>query len=187
MYIVKFKCYTKHVFTDPKKNLEQFDLHPAMRVADMGAGSGAYSLLAAALVGDSGRVYAIDVQKDLLETLKREANKKHLLNIEVIWGDLDKNAGTKLRDKTVDRIIASNILFQLSDKNTFVKEVKRILRPEGKVLVVDWTDSFGGLGPEQKSIITKEACTELFTKNGFVVHKSIAAGMHHYGIIFTVV
>ncbi|MBI2474518.1 MAG: methyltransferase domain-containing protein, partial [Candidatus Taylorbacteria bacterium] len=60
-------------FSDPSHNVEQFDLQSGMTVADFGTGSGYYAFAAAKAVGDKGKVYAIDVQKPLLEKLKREA------------------------------------------------------------------------------------------------------------------
>ena len=66
------------MFSDPEKNIEQFSLGKGMHVADFGTGSGFYALAAAEAVGETGRVYAIDVQKDLLEKLKKEAhNVRH--------------------------------------------------------------------------------------------------------------
>lgn len=136
------------MFSDPKKNIEAFSLIPGMTIADLGAGSGAYCEPVAIAVGDKGKVYAVDVQKDLLAKIKNDANKNHILNIEVIWGDIEKVGGTKLRDGCVDGVIASNILFQLTNKEGFRAEVRRILKPGGRLFVIDWTDSFGGLGPQ---------------------------------------
>ncbi len=171
-------------FTDPESNLKQFDIKEGMHAADFGAGSGFYSMLLAKIVGPSGRVYAIDVQKDMLERLKKTASKEGILNIEVIWGDVEKIGGSKLREGAVDRAIASNVLFQIDDKKNFVIELKRILKPGGKVLVVDWTDSFGGMGPAPEAVITAKTAEEMFEKEGFKLEKEISAGEHHYGLIF---
>jgi len=113
------------VFTDPEKNLEQFDLQKGMRVADFGSGSGFYATTAARLVGDKGKVFAVDIQKDLLTRLKKDAAAKKLLNIEIIWGDLEKAGGAKLKDGSVDRAIISNLLFQIGEKENLVKEAAR--------------------------------------------------------------
>jgi len=69
-----------------------------MKVADVGAGSGFYSLEAARKVGSSGRVYAIDVQKNLLERLRSQAISEGLGNVEVVWGNAEKIGGTKVRE-----------------------------------------------------------------------------------------
>ena len=58
------------IFSDPKKNLKQFCLEEGMRVADFGSGSGYYTLAAAEAVGDTGRVYAIEIQQELLKKVK---------------------------------------------------------------------------------------------------------------------
>jgi ubiquinone/menaquinone biosynthesis C-methylase UbiE len=172
------------VFSDPKKNLEQFDLAPSMKVADFGSGAGYYTFFAARTVGESGRVYALDINKDLLVTTKREAEKGHLFNVETIWVDMEKPLGSKLKTGSIERGIVANVMFQVKDRPVFVGEVGRVLRAGGKVLVVDWTDSFGGIGPASTDILPEEACKELFLQNGFELEKKISAGAHHYGFIF---
>jgi ubiquinone/menaquinone biosynthesis C-methylase UbiE len=171
------------MFSDPASNVEKFLLHSGMVIGDLGSGSGHYSLLCAKAVGDTGKVYSVDIQKDLLMRLKNEATKLHQNNIEVIWGDLEKIGGTKIRDNTLDGAVVSNILFQVKDKDTFTKEVRRILKPGGRVFIIDWADSFGGMGPVASEVFSIEKTKELFS-NGFSVEKEFEAGAHHYGIIF---
>ena len=174
------------MFTDPQSNVRQFGLAPGMQIADLGAGTGSYSLAAAKAVGGTGKVYAIDIQKDLLEKLKNQARAEHLTNIEIVWGDIEKVGGSKLAPSAVDGAIVSNILFQLTDKGSFLKELKRIVRPGGKVFVVDWTDSFGGIGPQPEHVITKETAKKLFMEEGFKLEREFRAGAHHYALIFIV-
>ena len=171
-------------FSDPDKNIEQFELQSGARVADFGVGTGFYALAAARRVGDAGRVYCLDIQKDLLKRLQDSAARFKLDNIEVVWTDLEKAGGSNLADQSVDAVIVVNLLFQIEDKNTFVAEVARVLKPTGKVLLVDWADAFGGLGPQAQSIVTKENGTALFQSKGFTQLKEINAGQHHWGIIF---
>lgn len=158
---------------------------PGMIVADLGVGSGFYSLHAAKLVGDRGKVYAIDIQKDLLDRIRLQATKDRRYNVETIWGDCEKLGGTKLREMLVDVAIAANILFQLEKKDVFAQEVSRVIKRGGKLVVVDWTDSFNNLGPHADHVFTKAVAEELFKKHGFAVEKEIDAGAHHYGMIFS--
>ena len=171
------------MFSDPKKNLSQFDIMPTMSVGDFGSGAGYYSIALAKMVGETGRVYAIDIQKELLGKIKNDSAKEHLFNIDIIWADFEAPLGTRLGDSVLDRGVISNVLYQVENKEGFIKEVSRVLRPSGKVLVIDWLDSFGGLGPHKKSILVKEECRKLFEKGGFVFEKEIKAGAHHYGFI----
>lgn len=172
------------MFSDPVKNVEQCGIQSGMEVADLGSGSGTYSIALAKALLSTGKVYAIDIHRDLLTRLKNTAVNQGLYNIEVIWGDIDKPKGTKLRDSSVDMVFLCNILFQLEDKEGVVEETKRILKPGGRVLVVDWTDSYAGLGPKQQAIVKKETAKEMFESSGFHLEKEISAGAHHYGFIY---
>jgi ubiquinone/menaquinone biosynthesis C-methylase UbiE len=172
------------MFSDPVKNVEQCGIQAGMEIADFGSGSGHYSLAAARALIATGRVYAIDIQQGLLSKLKNTAAREGIYNIEVIWGDIEKVNGTKLRDNSIDLVFLSNILFQIDDKEAVIKEVKRVLRSGARVLIVDWTDSFGGLGPKGDVVFRKDAAINLFEKNGFHLDREILAGAHHYGLIY---
>ncbi len=172
------------MFSDPVKIVEQCGIQAGQDIADFGSGSGFYALSAAKALMSTGRVYAIDVQKDLLVKIKNLASKEGLYNIEVIWGDIDKVGGTKLRDTTLDMVFLCNVLFQLEKREEAVSEIKRVLKPGGRIVLVEWTDSFGGIGPHPESVINKDNAISLFEKAGFHSEKELKAGSHHYGIIF---
>ncbi|MEK9185631.1 MAG: methyltransferase domain-containing protein, partial [Patescibacteria group bacterium] len=77
------------MFSNPKNNLEQFGLTKGMKVADLGVGAGFYALEAARIVGAEGRVFCVDVQKELVAGVRRTAEKEGLNNLEAIWGDIE--------------------------------------------------------------------------------------------------
>lgn len=170
-------------FADPKSNIEHLMIGEDMKVGDFGSGSGLYTFLSAG-IANLGKVYAFDVQKELLKKIKSEGAKKHLHNIETVWADIEEVRGTRMIDGALDRGIVSNILFQIEDKNGFVKEVARLIRPKGRVMVIDWSDSFGGLGPIASEVFNSSSAKAIFTRHGFKVLKEFDAGDHHYGIIF---
>lgn len=171
------------MFSDPAKNIEQFGLAKGISVADFGAGSGFYTMYAARAVGN-GMVYAIDIQKDLLKKIKDGANIEHLSNVGIIWGDVEKIGGTKLRESSIDAVIVANILFQAPEKNNICLEAKRVLKSGGKVFVIDWLGSFGNLGPRPEDVFLPSVAKEMFQKNGFILEREFNAGDHHYGLIF---
>lgn len=172
------------MFSDPTFNVEQLDLQSGSKVADFGSGSGFYTFALAKAVGDMGRVFAIEVQKDLLQNVKNESLKRGLSNIDFIWGDIEKDGGSHIRDELLDAVVVANVFFQVIHKRELVGEIKRILKRGGQVLVVDWTDSFGGLGPTSDSVISEQEINKLFIESGFTKKKNISAGEHHFGIIF---
>jgi ubiquinone/menaquinone biosynthesis C-methylase UbiE len=171
------------MFTDPVKNLKAFDLRENMIVADLGAGSGFYTIPASKMV-PRGKVYAVEIQKDFLTAIKNKSLEYRLNNIECLLGNIEKLGGTKIKDSIVDAVIASNILFQVEDKDKFIKEAKRILKKSGSILLIDWSDASSSIGPSFSSVITKDKAREMFENEGFVWQRDIDAGEHHYGIIF---
>ncbi len=172
------------MFSDPAKNIDQSGIQSGMEIADFGSGSGHYTIAAAKALAASGRVYSIDIQQDLLAKLKNNASREGLYNVEVIWGDIDRPKGTKLRDASIDLVLLCNILFQLADKDAAIAEVKRVLKPAGRVLLVDWSDSFGGIGPKPEAVIPKMKAQAMFENAGFHLDREITAGSHHYGLIY---
>jgi len=155
-----------------------------MSVADFGSGSGAYILLMAEALSGTGHAYAIDVQKDLLRRTFNEARKRNLATVKVLWGDLERPGGSKLTDNSIDLVLISNLLFQVEEKAAVIAEAFRILRRGGRLAIIDWTDSFGGLGPDKRSVVSKDASYRLAENSGFVFLNEFQAGAHHYGIIF---
>lgn len=173
------------MFSDPEKNIEQFSLGAGNYVADFGCGSGFYSFAAAEVVGQTGKVYAIDVQKSLLEKLKKEAREtRHLSNLDVVWGDLEHLGGTRLRENSLDAVIASNVFFQFEDRDNPCMEMRRILKRGGRVLVIDYSSPLAGGGQTQNPVFSPDEARKLFKKHGFVEDREIFPGGQSYGIIF---
>ena len=173
-------------FATPEKNLEELNLNGDTVLADLGAGTGYYSWAAASIIakhGGKGHVYAIDVQKSLLERITTEATRRGIGNLRVIWGDVDRMGGTKLADNNLDAVIVSNVLFQAENKKTFLQEATRILKPGGKMMLIDWSDSFGQMGPHPDQVMTESRALELASSVGLEKVRGFIAGAHHWGLI----
>lgn len=173
------------MFSAPEKNIEQLAVKEGEIIADFGAGSGAYTIAAAKALHGTGKVYAIDVQKDLLTRLKNTCTEAHLGNVSFIWANLEKVGGTKLRDGSCDAVILSNILFQVPpfERRVVLEEAKRILNAKGRLLIVDWTGSFNNMGPTPEQVLSERAAHTLAEETGFFFDRSINAGNYHYGMI----
>lgn len=175
----------KASFSNPQEVTLQMGLHEGMKVGDFGTGSGHYARAAAAIVGMEGKVYAVDVQENVLKHLKLNTQQEHLGTIETVWGDIEKPSGSHLHDHSLDAVILANIFFQIENRFGLLDEIKRVLKPSGKLLVVDWAGSYGGMGPAPDKVVTERDAEEFFISGGFHKVKSFRAGAHHYGILFT--
>ena len=171
-------------FAHPARNVVGIGITPGMKVADFGSGSGAYVLAIAKTLCNSGHVYAIDVQRDLLQRIKNESHKHGFKNVEVLWGDLERPEGSKIADGALDVVLISNLLFQVTEKNAVLEEALRTLKAQGRLVIIDWADSFRGTGPQPEDVVKKETAVSLAVKTGFKLEKEFPAGAHHYGLIF---
>ncbi len=171
------------MFLNPEAILSFCELKPGMKVADLGAGSGAYSIAAAQKVSPNGKVYALEVQKDMIVRLKNDIPRPLQATIECVWANIEKAGGTKLARESIDYAIVSNVFFQVENKEGFLQELVRIVKRGGHMLFIDWSESFGGMGPDVSSVVPKQSALDMLAKHGFTLEKEIAAGDHHYGLI----
>ncbi len=165
------------MFSNPDKNIASLLLQEGMSVADFGAGNGYTTRAISKRVGHTGRVYAIEVQKELVLKLESELKEREIGNVSVIWGDIEKKGGTKIADRSLDAVVMSNVFFQAEDKLGLIDEAKRVLKRGGRVLLIDWENGVPG-------VVTPKKAEELFTLRGFTFVEKVAESSHHYGIIF---
>ena len=169
-------------FAHPARNVNMLGIEPGMSVADFGAGAGAYVFAIATLMTNTGHLYAIDVQRDLLLRIHNEAARRGLKNVKIIWADLEKPHATKIAGGALDFVLISNLLFQLERRAVVLEEARRVLKPTGKLALIEWSDSFSGMGPQKKDVVTKEAGLELLRASGFALVDEFNAGAHHWGV-----
>lgn len=170
-------------FVIPEVVVSHFHIKEGDMVADFGAGSGHFLRTLSIRVG-SGRVYACEIQKSLVEKISEMARSQHLTNIYPLWCDLEEKGGVPLKEDALDVGILVNTLFQVEDKQSACAEIYRLIRPGGRLVVIDWTDSHGGLGPHADHVCDATTTKNLFESCGFVLEQTYPAGAHHYGLAF---
>ncbi len=168
-------------FVVPEIVSSHFLLSEGDVVADFGAGSGFFLKALTSAVGPAGKVYACEIQKPLVEKLGEYARLQGLSNVMTLWCDLEELGGIKMSDNTLDAGILVNTLFQLQLKEVAVQEMYRVIRPGGILHIIDWSESFGGLGPQASDVITKEKAIDLVESQRFAFEREYPAGEHHYG------
>lgn len=171
-------------FIVPEVLVTHFHLRPGDKVADFGAGVGHFSKALSQAVGPEGRVYACEIQRNLVETLADRIRRERLTNVDVIWSDIEEEGGTKIESGALDVAIAINTLFQTDNRAAAMREMTRTLRSGGKLFVVDWSESWGGLGPQPGNVLCEKDARSLAEAAGLTFERSFEAGGHHYGLAF---
>lgn len=171
-------------FVIPEKAVTHFHLREGDRVGDFGAGSGFFIPALSRAVGASGSVYAFEIQKQLIESIDARTREEHLKNVHVVWCDIEEAGGCKADDEGLDAGVLANTLFQMDNRTQALTEVARLLRKGAKLFVLDWSESFNGLGPSSEQVITRDGAQKLVEENGFSFVREFEAGEHHYGLAF---
>ncbi len=169
---------------EPKDLVHSLNIRPKFKIAEFGCGAGNITLELVKRAGPEAQVYGVDVQKDLLLKMLREAKQNKLNNLYAVWGDLDKLGGSKLPDAQFDMVLLVNTLFQLENKNTALKEAYRILKPGSSLVIVDWLDSELPIGPRKEQLIKREELLELAMDAGFMFSEESKLGEHHFKFEF---
>lgn len=170
-------------FLNPVRAVGAAGIHEGSKVADFHASSGFFTRAAARAAGPRGVVWAVDAHADLLPRLKSIAEAEGIKNIEVLRGNIEKKGGVSLPDESVDTVLLVNALFTAEHKEQVVAEAARVLVRGGTALIIDWKDSFGGLGPHPSHVITLAEAAKVFAKEGFMHVKDIPCGGYHWGFL----
>ena len=148
----------KNLLIDINLLIDKIVLKDSDKIADLGCGAFGYFVFPLAKkIGKHGKVYAVDVIKANLENIKKMASVENLSQIETVWSDLEVYKGTKIDDNSLDAIILVSVLSQADDFKNILQEAKRMLRRDGRMLIVDWNDSKSPFDISPEKRLNKES------------------------------
>src|SRR3989338_6359409 len=134
-------------FMHPEKIVGEFGIKEGMSIADFGSGAGYFTIILGRMVGEDGKVYALDIQETSLDNVRVKARAVDLKNIETIRTNLEVVGSSGLPDNSQDIVLLANILFQSDKKAEIILEAKRALKNSGRLVLIDWKFGTGGFGP----------------------------------------
>jgi predicted methyltransferase len=140
----------------PDEVLAALDLQPGMTVADLGAGSGYFTRRFVRAVGERGRVYAIDVEQEILTFLKESLERMHLPPIvELTLAEPDD---PKLPPAAIDLIFLCNVYHHLEDRARYFAKLRPALKAGGRVAIVDFyhDERSGDVGFPRHYLVARE-------------------------------
>ncbi|MCD5396424.1 MAG: class I SAM-dependent methyltransferase [Candidatus Pacebacteria bacterium] len=168
-------------FLEPEKIIEDLNLREDATVADFGCGSGGFTIPLAKKLKRGGFIYALDIQQEALSALLGNAKLFGLNNIRAIKCDIEEPEGSTLPDNSLDAVFIVNLLFEVDDPERVVKEAKRVAKPDGKIIVIDWKKD-ASFGPEEKRVGREEIET-IARHLDLEIEKEIDAGTYHWGVV----
>ncbi len=168
-------------FLNPESILSAMGLNREIVIADLGCGTGYFALPAALRVK---KVYALDVQQEMLDILHEKIRKEKIANIDVV---LSGESSIPLQDHSVDILFMANVFHELEHKKSVLEEVKRILSNGGRLIIIDWKKMEMDFGPPLEERLTDDEVISICKDNDFEVLKQVYAGPYNYMLIFKVI
>ena len=129
MWLYKFT----NLIWNPRRHLKKIPLKEGMVVVDYGCGPGRYTIPAAKLVGNEGKVFTVDIHPLAIKTIKERAVRESLTNIETILVD---SYNTGIQDSSIDLVLLLDTLHMIGNHDALFREIHRILKQDG-ILFMD--------------------------------------------------
>ncbi|HOC77974.1 MAG TPA: methyltransferase domain-containing protein [Methanofastidiosum sp.] len=157
----------------PEETLIKIGLNKNQIFIDIGCGIGYFSIPASKIVGHEGKVFALDTSKEMIEELRIRILKNKITNIDTIISDpyhfhIDSNTGTFS--------FMANVLHEVEDKISFLKETNRILKKDGTLCIIEWQKKLTERGPPLEERISESEIKELMDKTNFKMINSHSLG-----------
>lgn len=161
----------------PEATLRKMGLQEGMLVADVGCGTGYFAIPAAEMVGEKGRVWALDLSQGMLDELVRK-NPPRNLTVR-LCGEAD----LPLEDASADVVLVAFVLHEVTRREEFLREIRRIMRPGAQVAVIDWKKQEEEKGPPKSERLSLDDAKKCLAEAGFVIRRAERLNQSHYAVI----
>ncbi len=171
---------------EPELVLEEAGLKPGHTLLDVGCGEGRFSLPAASVVGEEGKVLAFDTSEERIASLRRVIEEQSLEQIEAFVADVTETV--PVPTGTVDVCLVANVFHGLVENGTVkggLSEIRRVMRPDGALAVVEFKKNVGRPpGPPLSVRLDPEELEALLSQHGFDQRGTTEVGSYHYLSLF---
>jgi ubiquinone/menaquinone biosynthesis C-methylase UbiE len=164
----------------PKLKLESIGLRAGMVFMDIGCGYGFFTIPAAQIVDEQGKVYAVDVDSSSIDRLKREAEEKGLKNVTATVGAAEETIFCKA---CADIVFYSIVLHDFRDPAKVLQNAKHMLKPTGTLVNLDWKKKLTSIGPPVKIRFSEEQASNLIKQAGFTIESVKDLGSKFYIVV----
>src|SRR5205823_9904157 len=139
-----YEGYNRDDWQQPQKVIESLQIRPGAVVADLGSGSGYFTFDLARAVGPTGKVYAVDIDRDMTDLVTKRAKERGASNIAVM---LAKPDDPLLPTRGVDLILTVDAYHHIENRVSYFANLQKYLRPDGRIAIVEFDRraSFAGL------------------------------------------
>lgn len=179
-YVAMLEDPARDAYQKPHEVLTALGLKPGEVIADIGSGSGYFTLRLAAHAGEAGRVYGVDVDPAMVRYLNRRVRDAGLRNVHVVLADPDD----PLLPEPVDRFLVVDTWHHIENQAKYLGLMRKLLRPGGQVVMIDFQKRELPLGPPLAMKIAREDLIRQMEANGFRLAKEHGFLPYQYFLVF---
>ena len=132
---LSYEDSSRDAWQQPERVVAALAIRPGARVADLGSGSGYFTLHLARAVGPQGRVFAVDIDEEMNAYLRERLARAGIANVEVIQGRPDD---PELPDGAIDLVLVVDTYHHIGDRPAYFRRLRRDLAQGGRVAVIDF-------------------------------------------------
>jgi predicted methyltransferase len=165
----------------PDQIMDAMGIADASVVADVGAGSGWFTIKLARRVGPRGVIYAQDVQPEMLNAITRRVQREGLLNVKPILG---RGSDPRLPPRSLDAVLVVDAYHEIEDRITMLANIARSLKPQGRIGVVDFKLDGTGPGPSLEERVSPDVVVKDAERAGLRLTRQEAFLPYQYFLIF---
>ena len=180
-YIAMLEDPGRDAYQKPHEVLMALNLKEGDIVADIGAGSGYFSFRLAHHVGDKGRVYAADINPDMILHMNRRIRDLGVKNMITVLSDPDDPL---LGKASVDLVFICEVWHHIEDQPKYLAQIRHILKPGGRVVMIDFQKKELPVGPPVAMKIAREDLLRQMESNGFRLAKEHTFLPYQYFLVF---
>lgn len=180
-YIATLEDPARDAYQKPHEVIQALALEEGERIADIGAGSGYFTLRFAQHVGAAGRVYAVDISPEMIAHLKQRVQEARLQNVQTV---LARPEDPLLADASVDRIFICDTWHHIADHPAYLQRLRKALKPGGQIVIVDFQKKETPVGAPMEMRIAREDVVREFQQAGFGLAKEETFLPYQYFLVF---
>jgi arsenite methyltransferase len=180
-YIGALEDPKRDAYQKPHEVIHALGLKSGEVIADIGAGSGYFTFHLARHVGEKGKVYAVDVSSDMILHVNRRIRELKTSNVVSILADPDDPL---LPDQSVNRVFFCNVWHHIENQTKYLSLMKKMLKPGGEVIMIDFHKKETPVGPPLKTRIAREDLIKQMENNGFRLSKEHTFLPYQYFFVF---
>jgi ubiquinone/menaquinone biosynthesis C-methylase UbiE len=148
-----------------------------MNLADLGCGSGYFALPAADIVGESGRIFCVDIDPSRIDQLEQQVREREISNITAVCG---RGEDTVFCIDCIDMVFLGIVLHDFQNPSAVLGNARAMLKPGGRLVNLDWRKIRQEFGPPFEIRFSEEDAFTLISKAGFDVEGIRREGRYHY-------